>query len=160
MNPPLRSASDVAAVRDALVEGVIDCIATDHAPHHYEDKEREFDDAPFGIVGLETALALCIRELVQSGRLDLSALIDRLSCRPAQIARLPAGTLSEGTPADVVVFDPQESWICEPGRFVGLSRNTPFAGEELQGRVKVTLVGGRPVFESHGDRETALAGAR
>ncbi|NIR43082.1 MAG: amidohydrolase family protein, partial [Gemmatimonadetes bacterium] len=88
----------VQAVRDALVEGVIDCIATDHAPHHYEDKEREFDDAPFGIIGLETALAVCIREMVASGRMTLPELIDRMSCRPARIAGLAAGTLSEGSP--------------------------------------------------------------
>ena len=160
MNPPLRSAADVAAVRDALVEGVIDCIATDHAPHHYEDKEREFDDAPFGIVGLETALGVCMCELVDSGRMDLPALIDRLSRRPAQIARLPAGTLAGGAPADVVVFDPQVSWVCRPEEFLSLSRNTPFAGQELRGRVVTTLVAGRPVYEARGDREGALAGAR
>jgi dihydroorotase len=147
MNPPLRSAADVAAVRDALVEGVIDCIATDHAPHHYEDKEREFDDAPFGVVGLETALAVCMRELVVSGRLDLPALIDRLSSRPARIARLPAGTLAVGAAGDVVVFDPEARWVCDPARFLSRSRNTPFAGQELVGRVVLTLVGGRTVFE-------------
>ena len=150
MNPPLRSAADVQAVRDALVEGVIDCIATDHAPHHYEDKEREFDDAPFGIVGLETALGVCNRELVASGRMGLSDLIDRMSCAPARIAALPAGTLSEGSPADVVLFDPEQRWVCEPNEFLSLSRNTPFAGQELVGRVVMTLVGGRPVYDPAG----------
>jgi dihydroorotase len=147
MNPPLRSAADVQAVRDALVEGVIDCIATDHAPHHYEDKECEFDDAPFGIVGLETALGICIRELVASGRMGLPDLIDRMSCVPAKIARLPAGTLAEGSPADIVVFDPEVRWTCEPEKFFSLSRNTPFAGQELVGRVAMTLVGGRLVYD-------------
>jgi len=160
MNPPLRSAADVAAVRDGLVQGVIDCIATDHAPHHYEDKEREFDDAPFGIIGLETALGVCLREMVESGRLDLPALIDRLSCRPAQVARLPGGTLATGAPADVVVLDPEESWVCRPAEFLSLSRNTPFAGQELRGRVVMTLVGGRLVFERRGDREAAAAATR
>ncbi len=158
MNPPLRSAADVSAVRDALVEGVIDCIATDHAPHHYEDKEREFDDAPFGIVGLETALGVCVRELVVSGRFDLLELIQRLSCQPARIAGIPGGTLAEGAPADVVVFDPEERWICRPEEFKSLSRNTPFAGQELVGRVAMTLVGGRPVFDRMGDRRAATAG--
>jgi dihydroorotase len=154
MNPPLRAAADVAAVRDALVEGVIDCIATDHAPHHYEDKEREFDDAPFGIVGLETAFGVCVREMVVSGRLDLSALIDRMSCRPARIAGIPGGTLAEGAPADVVVLDPDAGWVCQPEEFLSLSRNTPFAGQELVGRAVMTLVGGRKVFDRNGDRET------
>jgi dihydroorotase len=152
MNPPLRAASDVEAVRDALVEGVIDCIATDHAPHHYEDKDREFDDAPFGIVGLETAIGVCIREMVVTGLLDLRELIERLSFRPAQIAGLPAGTLAEGSPADLVVFDPEERWICRPDEFLSLSHNTPFAGQELVGRVVMTWVGGRPVYDRSGER--------
>jgi dihydroorotase len=157
MNPPLRSEADRSAVRDALVEGVIDCIATDHAPHHYEDKEREFDDAPFGIVGLETALGVCVRELVGGGRLDLPGLIDRLSCKPAQVVGLPAGTLAEGSPADVVVFDPAERWVCRPQEFLSLSRNTPFAGQELVGRVVLTMVNGRPVYDRTTDREAAPA---
>jgi dihydroorotase len=158
MNPPLRSETDRSAVRDALVEGVIDCIATDHAPHHYEDKEREFDDAPFGVVGLETALGVCLRELVVGGRLDLSGLVDRLSCRPARIAGLPAGTLAEGAPADVVVYDSEERWVCRPEEFLSLSRNTPFAGQELVGRVVLTIVSGRPVHDRTGERQAAAAG--
>ncbi len=157
MNPPLRSVADVSAVRDALVEGVIDCVATDHAPHHYEDKEREFDDAPFGIIGLETALGVMVRELVLAGRLDLPALVDRLSCQPARIAHLPAGSLAEGAAADVVVFDPEARWICKSDEFCSLSRNTPWAGEELVGRVVMTLVDGRPVFDRKGDREALQA---
>ncbi len=158
MNPPLRSAADVSAVRDALVEGVIDCIATDHAPHHYEDKEREFDDAPFGVIGLETALGVCVREMVVGGRLDLPALVDRLSCRPARIAGLAAGTLAVGSAADVVVFDPEERWVCRPEEFLSLSRNTPFAGQELVGRVVATLVGGRMVYDRRGGRRMEPAG--
>ncbi len=159
MNPPLRTAADVGAVRDALVEGVIDCIATDHAPHHYEDKEREFDDAPFGVVGLETALGVCVRELVVTGRLDLLELVERLSHRPAQISGLPGGTLAEGAPGDVVVFDPEQRWVCRPEEFLSLSRNTPFAGQELVGKVVMTLVGGRPVFDRSSDRLGSSAGA-
>ena len=157
MNPPLRSAADVTALRDAVVEGVIDCIATDHAPHHYEEKEREFDNAAFGIVGLETALGVCVRELVVSGRMDLTALIDRLSCGPARIAALPGGSLAEGVPADVVVFDPEERWVCRPEEFHSLSRNTPFAGQELVGRAVMTLVGGRVAFDRTGERRSAPA---
>ncbi len=139
------------------MEGVIDCVATDHAPHHYEDKDREFDDAPFGVVGLETALGVCMREMVISGRLDLPELIDRMSCRPAQIMGLPEGTLAEGSHADLVVFDPAERWSCKPAEFFSLSRNTPFAGQELTGRVAMTFVGGRRVFERKEDRRAAAA---
>ncbi|HSG80888.1 MAG TPA: amidohydrolase family protein, partial [Gemmatimonadota bacterium] len=110
----------------------------------------EFDDAPFGIVGLETALGVCIRELVVSGRMGLPDLVERMSCVPAKIAGLPAGTLAEGTPADIVVFDPDASWVCEPERFLSLSRNTPFAGQELVGKVVMTFVGGRAVHDSRG----------
>lgn len=160
MNPPLRSAADVAAVRDALVEGVIDCIATDHAPHHYEEKEREFDDASFGVVGLETALGVCNRELVVKGRLDLMALIERFSTRPAQIAKLSAGTVAEGMPADIVIFDPEERWVCAPDSFLSLGRNTPFAGQELIGRAVMTFVGGRMVYDRRAERRAAPAGMK
>ncbi len=157
INPPLRSAADVAAVRDALVAGIIDCIATDHAPHHYEEKEREFDDAAFGVVGLETSLGVSIKEMVVGGRMDLMDLIDRLSCRPAKIAGLPAGTLAEGAPGDVVVFDPEERWVCRSEEFHSLSRNTPFSGEELVGRAVMTLVGGRLVSDRRDERASAPA---
>ncbi len=143
MNPPLRTADDREAVREALAEGVLDVVATDHAPHHYEEKEREFDDAPFGVVGLETALGVLVRELVEPGLMDLAALVDRMACAPARTMGLPGGTLRPGAPADVVVFDPGERWTVEPDRFVSKSRNTPFAGQELVGRVRRTLVGGR-----------------
>ncbi|MFQ5747111.1 MAG: dihydroorotase [Gemmatimonadota bacterium] len=143
VNPPLRTEADRLAVRQALVEGLIDVIATDHAPHHYEEKEREFDDAPFGINGLETALGIAIRELVEGGLLTLAELVDRMSCAPARIMGLPGGTLRNGAPADIVVFAPEERWVVDPDAFVSRSRNTPFAGEELVGRVKRTLVGGR-----------------
>ncbi len=148
MNPPLREAEDRDAIRSALADGTIDCIATDHAPHHYDAKEREFDDAPNGIIGLETALSLGLRELVRPGLLSLSTLIDRMSCAPARLWHLPGGSLRPGTVADVVVFDPDAEWTVDPKRFRSKSRNTPWGGEVLPGRVLHTLVGGRIVFEA------------
>jgi dihydroorotase len=142
MNPPLREAADVAALRAGLADGTIDCIATDHAPHHYDAKEQEFDNAPFGVVGLETALGVALTELVDAKVLDLPALVRCLSTRPAEIAHLAAGTLAPGAPADVVVFDPAARWTVEPARFFSKSRNTPFAGRALRGVVRWTIVGG------------------
>ena len=149
MNPPLREADDVEAVRQGLKDGTLDMIASDHAPHHYEAKERDFDEAPFGIVGLETALGIGVTELVGGGDglLTLSQLIDRMSTRPASVFHLEGGTLTKGRPADVVVFDPQAVWTVDSSRFFSKSRNTPFAGRELAGRVERTIVGGVTVFE-------------
>jgi dihydroorotase len=152
MNPPLREAADVAAIREGLADGTIDAIASDHAPHHYDAKEREFDDAPFGIVGLETALALGITELVGGGVLTLSQLLERMSTQPARVFGLPGGTLKPGAPADLVVFDARARWTVEPGAFKSKSRNTPFAGRELTGRVERTFVAGRAVFTRAGAR--------
>jgi len=146
MNPPLRESADRAAIRDGLKDGTIDVIATDHAPHHYDAKEREFDEAPNGIIGLETALGLGLRELVRPGLLSLPELINLMSTRPARVFRLPGGTLATGAPADVVVFDPEARWTVVPERFYSKSRNTPWAGEEMVGRVALTLVDGRAVF--------------
>jgi dihydroorotase len=146
MNPPLREAEDRDAIRAALADGALDCIATDHAPHHYDAKEREFDDAPNGIVGLETALSLALRELVSSGLMALPALIERMSCAPARLWHLPGGTLRKGAAADIVVFDPKATWTVDPARFRSKSRNTPWAGETLPGIVRATFVGGRRVF--------------
>jgi dihydroorotase len=147
MNPPLREEADREAIRQAVKDGTIDCIATDHAPHHYDAKEREFDDAPNGILGLETALGLAIRELVKPGLLTLPQLILRMSTRPAQVFGLTGGTLALGSPADVVVFDPDAKWKVDAGHFCSKSRNTPFGGEELIGRALLTLVDGRIVFQ-------------
>ncbi|HLB36371.1 MAG TPA: dihydroorotase [Gemmatimonadales bacterium] len=146
MNPPLRQAADVAALRAGLKDGTIDVIATDHAPHHYDAKEREFDDAPFGIVGLETALGLGLTELVRGGALTLPELIDRMSTAPARVFHLPGGSLQRGAPGDVVVVDPDASWRVDPAAFYSKSRNTPFGGRDLNGRVLRTFVGGLTVF--------------
>jgi dihydroorotase len=145
MNPPLREAADVTALRSALKDGTIDVIATDHAPHHYDAKEREFDDAPFGIVGLETALGLGLTELVGGGVLTLPELIDRMGTAPARVYHLPGGSLQRGAPGDVVVIDPGARWKVDPERFFSKSRNTPYAGRELTGQVARTVVGGRTV---------------
>ena len=145
MNPPLRTADDVAALQEAVKDGTIDVIATDHAPHHYDEKEREFADAPNGIVGLETALAVNITWLVASGILDVATLITRMSVAPAKLFHLPGGTLHGGSEADVTVFDPDAEWTVEPSAFRSKGRNTPYAGRTLHGRVHATIVGGRVI---------------
>jgi dihydroorotase len=142
--PPLRSRADVDAVRAGLVDGTIDCVATDHAPHAREDKEKEFDKAPPGMLGLETALAVLMTELVAPGLLTLSALIERMSTVPARIRGLDGhgGAVAAGAPATLVVFDPAKRWTVDPARLASLSENTPFAGRELQGKVVHTLLRG------------------
>ncbi|MYA32515.1 MAG: dihydroorotase [Gemmatimonadales bacterium] len=150
MNPPLRSEADRLAVRQGLIDGVLECVATDHAPHHYEEKEREFDDAPFGIVGLETALAVCIGELVTPGDLALFDLIERMSTAPARLMGIEGGTLRPGSRADLVLFDPEEVWTIDPANFRSKSRNTPFSEWEVTGRVKRTVVGGETRYEAGG----------
>jgi dihydroorotase len=145
MNPPLRTAEDVAAVREALRDGTIDVIATDHAPHHYDAKEREFADAPFGIVGLETALAVVVTELVEPGIIDFPTLVDRMATRPAKLFHLPGGTLAPGGVADITVFDPRAEWRVDPSQFLSKGRNTPYAGRVLRGRAVYTIVDGRLV---------------
>jgi dihydroorotase len=142
MNPPLREAEDVAALRAALQEGVIDCIASDHAPHAYDEKEAAFDDAPFGIVGLETAFAVAHTELVLGGGLSLSELLHRMSTAPAKTFHLSGGTLQPGSPADLCVLDVGAKWRVDPARFHSKSRNSPFAGRDLTGAVVLTIVGG------------------
>jgi dihydroorotase len=147
MNPPLRTREDVDAVRAGVADGTLDTIATDHAPHHYDEKEAAFADAPNGIVGLETALGLVLTHVVGEGVIDLATMIERMSCQPARAFGLPGGTLADGAPADVTVFDTTERWTVDPARFVSKSRNTPFAGWELVGGPRVTLVDGRVVWQ-------------
>jgi len=150
MNPPLRTADDVEAIREAVRDGTIDLVATDHAPHHYDEKEREFADAPNGIVGLETALAVVMKWLVKPGIIDLATLIDRMSVSPASTFKLPGGSLRRGSVADVTVFDPGREWKVDPARFASKGRNSPYAGHTLQGVVMCTIVGGRIVHQAAG----------
>lgn len=147
MNPPLREAADVAALQGALKDGVIDCIASDHAPHAYDEKEAAFDDAPFGVVGLETAFAVANTELVESGIFALPELIRRMSTEPARVFHLTGGTLAPGAVADVAVFDTAAKWTVDPAAFQSKSRNSPFAGRALSGRAVLTIVAGAIVHE-------------
>jgi dihydroorotase len=145
MNPPLRSLDDVEALQQAVKDGTIDVIATDHAPHHYDEKEREFSDAPNGIVGLETALAVNLTWLVTPGIISLATLVDKMACAPAKLFHLPGGNLRKGTIADVTVFDPNRQWTVDPSRFKTKGRNTPYAGRTLSGVVRCTIVDGKIV---------------
>ena len=151
MNPPLRSAADREAVRQGLASGVIDCLATDHAPHSVLEKEVEFDQAQNGVIGLETALGLML-EMVEQGLLDYPRLVEVMSAAPARILGLPGGRLEPGAPADVTVIDPQRPWRVEPEAFQSLSRNTPFAGRRLPGRALVTICAGRITHRLEEDR--------
>jgi dihydroorotase len=152
VNPPLRSVEDRAAVIAGVGDGTLDVIATDHAPHHYDEKEQAFEDAPFGLVGLETALALAITELVEKQVLDLPTLILRMSTAPARAFNLPGGSLARGAIADVTVFDPAWEWTIDPKRFLSKSRNTPFTGRTVRGRAVHTIVGGRIIHDASADR--------
>lgn len=147
MSPPLRSEADVQALREALRDGVIDAVATDHAPHEASEKAVEFELAPFGVVGLETAVGLMLR-LEREGWLNRLTLCERLCRRPAEILGLDdRGSLAPGKAADVMIIDPQREWLVEPADFFSKSRNTPFAGWSLKGRVVRTMVDGETVFK-------------
>ncbi len=143
MNPPLREEEDIEAVAQGLADGVIDCVATDHAPHTAMEKELMFDQAPFGVVGLETALAVCHTYLVREGKLDLGTLIHRMTEQAAACYGIPSGRLEEGGAADFILFDPDEVWTVLPERLHSKSHNTPYGGQQLQGRVKATFLAGR-----------------
>ncbi len=144
VNPPLREESDRQALIDALADGTIDCIATDHAPHAASEKGCEFSEAPNGMIGLETALPLML-DLVRQGRVKLPRLIEALTVAPARIFGLPVGTLAEGALADAIIVDPEVQWTVET--FASKSRNSPFVGRTVTGRVLATIVGGQVVFE-------------
>jgi dihydroorotase len=146
MNPPLRTREDCEAIIAALADGTIDCIATDHAPHAAHEKEREFDQAPFGITGLETSLAISLRTLVENGPLDLPQLIHKMTTAPAQLLRLDAGTLEVGKNADITVFSPDENWTLGEETIRSKSKNSPWLGQTLKGRVKATFVEGKQVY--------------
>jgi dihydroorotase len=146
MNPPLRSTEDRDEMLKGIVDGSVDVIATDHAPHHYDEKKVEFDLAPFGIVGLETCVSICFDRLVHAGLIRLPRLIELLSTNPARILHVPAGTLSEGARADISILAPDLSVTVDPSSFRSKARNTPFGGWQLRGGVAATLVGGRTVY--------------
>ncbi|MBM4118968.1 amidohydrolase family protein, partial [bacterium] len=147
MNPPLRDASDRAALVAGLRDGTLDCVATDHAPHTEIEKERELAQAPFGVTGLETLLAAVLTRLVQPGLLALPQAIALVTARPAAILRLPGGRLAAGAPADLVLFDPEETWVVRGAEMASRSRNTPFEGMTLRGRVRATVLAGAPVYQ-------------
>ena len=146
MNPPLRDTADRDAMLEGLADGSVDAIATDHAPHHIDEKMVEFDRAPFGIVGLETAVPLVFERLVHTGRITLSRMVELLAVNPARILGVPGGTLAEGSPADVTILDPDRSVTIKASELRSKSKNTPFDGWQLRGAVLATIVGGRVVF--------------
>lgn len=147
VNPPLRTKQDVEAIIRGLQDGTIDVIATDHAPHSKEEKSRPLEKAPSGMVGLETSLAVTLTSLYHTGKMDLSDIIRRMTFNPAAILRLGTGRLAIGADADVTIFDPDEVWVVDPEQFASKGHNTPFAGRELKGRVKYTIVGGKIIYQ-------------
>jgi dihydroorotase len=148
MNPPLRDELDRDAMLHGIVDGTVDAIATDHAPHHYDEKEVEFDQAPFGITGLETAVSLSLDRLVHSGAITLSRLVELLSANPARILNVAGGSLSEGAPADVTILAPDLRVTVSVATMRSKSKNTPFDGWQLKGSVVATIVGGRVVYRN------------
>jgi len=148
MSPPLGTEEDRRALEDGLLKGVIDCIATDHAPHTVQEKQVEYTDAPNGVIGLETALPLVMTRLVHTRKMTPTRMVEIMSVNPARILGIDAGTLSVDAPADVTVIDPERLWMVEPGRFYSKSRNTPFGGLSLRGACAMTIVSGQRVYES------------
>lgn len=147
VNPPLRSAEDREAVIQGLIDGTIDCIATDHAPHHFDEKEQEYNYAPFGISGLETALGLTITKLVRPGRLTLREALVKLTIAPSKILGISKGALRVGGPADIIVINTEHEYAVDVNKYRSKGRNTPFNGWKLYGRAAVTIAGGRVVYE-------------
>jgi len=148
MNPPLRDEEDVEMIIEALKDGTIDAIATDHAPHHVDDKRIEFEKAANGIVGLETSLALGCTHLVRSGKMTMLQLIDRMSTTPAKIIGIDRGTLNVGAPADIVIFDENEEFIVDAEEFETKGKNSPYIGMKLFGKVHRTIMGGKTVYKA------------
>jgi dihydroorotase len=150
MNPPLREAADRDAMLAGISDGTVDVIATDHAPHHYDEKQVEFDRAPFGITGLETAISLSLDRLVHAGLVRLARLVELMSVNPARILRIPGGSLAPGSPADITILAPDMKVRIDAKKMRSRSKNTPFDGWELRGGVAATIVGGRTVFANDG----------
>ena len=156
INPPLRKADDVKALKEALASGVIDVIATDHAPHHPTEKERPFDEAPFGVVGLETAVPVTITELVRTGVLTPLQMVEKMSYNPAKILGIDRGVLAPGKVADITVVNPTEEYDIDSNRFASKGKNTPFEGMHVYGKVLYTLVNGRVVYSDHNGTEILI----
>lgn len=148
MNPPLRSEDDRLALIEGMRDGTIDAIATDHAPHHTDEKMLDYDHAPFGVIGLETALGLSLTVLHHQNGIPVARIIEMLTSGPARVFSLPRGTLTEGCVADVTIFDTECEWSVDPQRFKSKSRNTPFVGWNLRGTIVATIVDGRLVYKS------------
>ena len=148
MNPPLRTEQDRKAIIAGLRDGTLDCIGTDHAPHSPDEKDREFDFAPNGITGLETALPVCLDVLVKQNKFKLPFVIDLMTRKAANLLKLPAGTLATGAPADVCLFDPNETWLYDAKKGFSKSLNSPWSGSKLTGRVKTTIVAGKVVYQN------------
>ncbi len=149
VNPPLRSREDVEALKQALADDTIDCIATDHAPHAKEEKELDFDQAPFGMIGFETALGLVVRELIEPKVLSWPKVVEKMSASPARIIGLETkGTIAEGMDADITIVDPKKEWIFTEENIVSKSKNSPFIGQTMKGRVEVTICNGKVVYEA------------
>ena len=148
MNPPLRTEVDRQAIIRGLRDGTLDCIGTDHAPHSPDEKDREFDYAPNGILGLETALPVCLDVLVRRSKFKLPAVIDLMTRRAAGVLRLPGGTLATGAAADICIFDPAATWTYDATKGFSKSRNSPWHGQKLTGQVKTTIVGGKAVYRN------------
>lgn len=146
VNPPLRTAADVAAIVEGLRDGTIDCIATDHAPHSAEEKARPLTEAPSGMVGLETSLAIALTELYHSGAMELTEILHKMTAAPAKVLGVPHGKLAVGETADLTLFDRDELWTIDPATFRSKGRNTPFGGKTIRGKVKYTLVGGNVIY--------------
>ena len=148
MNPPLRSKKDVESIKQALKENIIEIIATDHAPHHIDEKNCEYDKAAFGIVGLETAVALGITHLVEEGVLSPLELIEKMSTNPAKLLGINKGSLETGKIADITLIDPNEEYVIDVNHFESKSKNSPFHGYKVKGRVKYTIVAGKIVLDN------------
>jgi dihydroorotase len=146
--PPFRSAADVEGVLHAIYDGTVDAIASDHSPHHADEKELDFADAPFGIVGLETAIGLAIDRLIHGKVIGIAQLVRLFSTGPAEVFNLPGGSLREGEPADLTLLDLRKRWTVDPVKFKSKARNTPFAGRQLRGAPVATIVGGKTVWQS------------
>ncbi|MBK7992695.1 MAG: dihydroorotase [Blastocatellia bacterium] len=151
MNPPLRTNQDVEALIQGIIDGTVDVIATDHAPHHADEKALEYDRAPFGIVGLETAVSLSLDKLYHTGKISLMRFVELLSTAPARVFNLARGTLAVGSPADITIFDPTLNTTVNPALFRSKSRNSPFAGWQLKGAVIATIVNGKIIYHHQQD---------